>query len=638
MIIPAELAYTSEGVPYSAAYDDVYYAAAGGLEQARHVFLAGNGLPERWRGRDSFVIVETGFGLGLNFLATWQAWAADAQRATQLHFVSVERQPFVRADLLKLHSAWPELAALAADLQQQWPLPIPGMHRLHFDAGRVTLTLLFGDAAQMLPRLVAQADALYLDGFAPAKNPDLWSPSILATLTRLSRPACTLATWSVAGELRQGLAAVGWQLGKRPGYAHKREMLVGSLPGAAAQTQKQTQPSRSVIIVGAGIAGCTLAERLIRRGWQVQLLERRLGPSLEGSGNPAGIFLPLPAKDDNLVARISRACFLYASRRLQRLAASAAGQGLRWDASGVVQLGRDAAHERLQRETVANLALPADYLRFLSADALAQLLGRPVPLGGWYFPDAGWLSPARLCQALLADPRIETHYACHVAAIEATSAGWLARGAEGEALAEATHLVLANAQEAQRFLPTLPLQRVRGQITCLPMAPFAGLRQALCRKSYLIPAGGDAADARNGVAYLGASFDLDDDDRRLRSASHLENLAGLEAMLPGALGHVDVATLPGRVGFRSMSPDRLPLAGSLPEDLQSIPSDLALADMPRRAGLHCLLGYGARGLVWSLLLAELLAAQLQDEPLPLERELVAALDPARFLLRQLRRR
>ena len=627
MITPAVLAYSADGTPWSPHYGDVYHSSGGGLEQARHVFLAGNGLPERWRGRDAYTVVETGFGLGLNFLCTWQAWRDDAQRSQRLHFVSVEEHPFGRDDLQQVHANWPALAPLAAQLQGQWPPLIAGTHRLHLDGGRVQLTLLLGDAAKMLASLVASADAIYLDGFAPARNPELWSPQLLRTLTRLAAPGATLATWSVASEPRQALAAAGWRLEKRPGFGAKRQMLAGSLAGSPPPARGE----RSALIVGAGIAGSSLAAALAQRGWAVHLFDRQLGPALEASGNPAGILLPLPAKDDNLVARISRACYLYATQRLAQLAQDDAA--LRWHPCGVVQIGRDAAHQELQRLTAERHAWPEAYLRYLDVAALSALLGRPAARGGWHFPGGGWLSAPSLCRALLAGSAVKQRYAVAVDSIAASDAGWLVRDGDGRVLGEAAHLILANAQQALRFQPDLPLQQVRGQLSCLPAAPFAGLGQVVCCKSYLIP----AAARPDSVAYLGASFDVDDADGALRLDSHRENLAGLEAMLPGSTRGIAAPGLPGRVGFRSMSPDRLPLVGSLPSPQEAIPSDLKLGQMARQKGLHCLLGYGARGMVWAPLMAELLAAQLEAEALPLEAELVAALDPARFLFRRLRR-
>ena len=167
----AVLSRTSSGVPFSEEFHDIYHSGHGGIAQSRHVFLEGSALPGRWQGRDAFTILETGFGLGLNFLCAWAAWRADPRRPARLHFVSVEGRPFARADLAAALAPFEELAPLAGALEASWPPPLAGFHRLHFDGGNVILTLLFGEAAELLPQLVARADALFLDGFAPARNP-----------------------------------------------------------------------------------------------------------------------------------------------------------------------------------------------------------------------------------------------------------------------------------------------------------------------------------------------------------------------------------------------------------------------------------------------------------------------------------
>ena len=178
-IVPAELALRGNGRPTRRATTTSTTPPQGGLEQARHVFLGGNDLPRRWAGRERFVILETGFGLGLNFLATWQAWRNDPQRCRRLHFVSIEKHPFRRDDLARLHEQWPELAELSAQLVDAWPTLVPGLHRLHFENEAVTLTLVFGDAVEWLPQLTLAADAFYLDGFSPDRNPELWSDAIV---------------------------------------------------------------------------------------------------------------------------------------------------------------------------------------------------------------------------------------------------------------------------------------------------------------------------------------------------------------------------------------------------------------------------------------------------------------------------
>src|SRR5258708_2535048 len=233
-VVPAKLERDAGGTPYSSAFADVYHSTQGGLEQARHVFLAGNGLPERWRDRDCFTILETGFGLGLSFLAAWDAWRQDARRPRRLHFISVEARPFERGDLSAALAPFAGLEALARALGNVWPPPLAGFHRLHFDGGNVILTLLFGEAHRMLPQVVGHADAFFLDGFSPAKNPDMWSPEVVRELARLAAPGATLATWTVAGGVRSALADAGFAIEKRPGFGSKREMLIGRRGDRAA--------------------------------------------------------------------------------------------------------------------------------------------------------------------------------------------------------------------------------------------------------------------------------------------------------------------------------------------------------------------------------------------------------------------
>ncbi len=627
-LLPAEPATAADGTPYSALYDDIYHAAQGGLGQARHVFLAGNDLPRRWLGADSFVILETGFGLGLNFLATWQAWRA-SRAGGRLHYLSVEKHPFRRDDLAALLGPQLELAPLAGELLRQWPPLTPGFHRLLFDDGRVTLTLLLGDAQALLPQLAATVDAVFLDGFAPAKNPDLWSPALLAAIARLCSHQATLASWCVAGTVRHALEHHGWLLQRPSGFATKRQMLTGSRGDAVAPAP--TPGGRHAIVIGAGLAGAAISERLASRGWQVELFERHAAPAREASGNPVGILLPHLAKDDALAARLSRACYLHALRFYRDLA------GVRWSPCGVLQLARDAAHEALQRATVADLALPADFAGFLEREASAALIGRQVACGGWWFPGGGWVDPRSLCGALLAagGELVHPHFGMEVAALRQTSDGWQAFDTTGACVAEAPHVILANAQGANRLLPqALLLTAIRGQVSYLPRQAMENIqpawRHVVCRSGYVTP-------PEAGMVCVGASFDSGDSDLRMRDKDHADNLRRLDECLPGAAAGIDAALLDGRVGLRSAAPDRLPLIGTLPATDSAAVGTASLDALPRRAGLHALLGFSARGMVWAPLAAELLASQLAGDPLPVERDLLRAVDPARLNLRALRR-
>jgi len=248
-LIPARLAFARDGTPYSEQFGDVYHSAEGGAAQARHVFLQGNGLPERWRGRRRFTILETGFGFGLTFVETLRAWRADAQRCERLDFVSIDKHPFKTQDLLALAKKYPGIEEFAA----RWPMLVPGMHRIKFDDRKVTLTLFFGDVAEGLPQLTLAADALFLDGFAPAKNPQMWEPRLLRHLGRLAAPGCTVATWSVAAPVRAALEGAGFAVEKSEGFGTKREMLKGQLIPRVKE-HLLPEPARSAIVVGAGVA------------------------------------------------------------------------------------------------------------------------------------------------------------------------------------------------------------------------------------------------------------------------------------------------------------------------------------------------------------------------------------------------
>ncbi|MEI7431165.1 MAG: tRNA (5-methylaminomethyl-2-thiouridine)(34)-methyltransferase MnmD [Betaproteobacteria bacterium] len=224
-IEPARLTYCLNGTPFSEVYGDIYHAVAGAHAQASYVFLAGNRLPGRWQGRECFVILETGFGVGLNFLATWQAWLDDPERSETLHYISLEKHPFSAADLALIHASWPEFSVLSDELCRRWPAPERGEHRLEFAGGKVVLRLVFGDAITELSQLDAEVDAFFMDGFSPAKNPEMWSSELCFLLAQRAVSGATLATWSVAGSVRRALNGVGFVVEKLAGFGSKRKML-----------------------------------------------------------------------------------------------------------------------------------------------------------------------------------------------------------------------------------------------------------------------------------------------------------------------------------------------------------------------------------------------------------------------------
>ena len=595
-LVPAKPAFAADGTPYSESYGDVYHSAEGGPAQARHVFLQGNGLPGRWRGRRVFTILETGFGLGLSFLATWQAWREDPARCQRLHFVSVEKHPFSASDLASLWENYSELKIQSQELLASWPMLVPGMHRLGFEGGNVVLTLLFGDVAERLPQLQLTADAIYLDGFAPAKNPEMWAAPLLRHLGRLAAPGATLATWSVAASVRSALEGAGFAVEKAEGFGTKREMLRGQLVRTARRQFMQTE--RSAIVIGAGIAGAAVCERLASRGWRVTLIERHAEAAQEASGNPAGVFHPIVSPDDSLFARITRASFLFLLNHWKNL------DRLEWQRCGVLQLARDEEEKASQRRALETLGYPARYAEFDEAK------------GGIWFPEAGWVRPRSLVEGLLSRFDIEKCFDREVSSLSCENNVWNAKDGQNKVIASAAVVVLANAADALRLSPRpeVRLRRVRGQLTLVPA--IAGLRHVLLRGGMVLP-------GIEGLSLVGASYDLGDEDPALRADSHAGNLARLEQMLPGSARGLDPQKLDGRVAFRAVVRDRLPLIGPMND--------------ARGAGLYGAFAYGSRGLLWAGIGGELIASMLEGEPLPLERKLAAAVDPGRFALRAGRR-
>ncbi|MDR1424876.1 MAG: bifunctional tRNA (5-methylaminomethyl-2-thiouridine)(34)-methyltransferase MnmD/FAD-dependent 5-carboxymethylaminomethyl-2-thiouridine(34) oxidoreductase MnmC [Azoarcus sp.] len=627
-IQPASLQFDAHGTPYSEAFEDVYHSADGGLGQARHVFLAGNGLPERWRGRERFVVLETGFGLGLNFLATWAAWRDDPARSRTLHFISCELHPFRGEDLARLHMHWPELAPLADALRANWPPLTPGMHRLHLDGGRVFLTLYFGDVRAGLAQIDACADAIYLDGFSPAKNPDMWAAKVFYLLSRRAAPRATLATWSVAGEVREGLRRARFVTGKAPGFGGKRQMLRGHLHPDLQRPAPVIPAERHAIVIGAGAAGSAVSERLATRGWEIDVIEALPGPGQYASGNHAGVLRPQPSLDDNRLSRISRLGAIYGWRHIA--AAQALGLPLRAAATGVLHLARDAAQEAKMRAVVERLALPAEVLRTVAAGEASEIIGWPVPRGGWHFPACGWVQPWSLCAANLAafPENVRTHFSRRIAGIERRGGLWHALAADGATLAAAPVLILAAGVGMPAFpqAAPMPVWSARGQVSELPAAQSSPPRVVVCCGGYVTP-------AVDGRRCAGASFDVGDPETNARRSDQQANLARLEAILPGYTVALEPAAPGARVGFRPVSPDRLPLVGAVPAVTCAEPP-ATLASLPHHDGLYAISGFGARGLTWATLVGETLAARIEGEPMPIERELSDAMDPARFLLRR----
>lgn len=615
-LIPAQAEFDADGRLYSPAYGDVYHSPSGALGQAEHVFLRGNGLPGRWRGRRAFTVCETGFGLGLNFLALWKAWRDDPQRSAALHVVSLEGHPFTRDDLAALLTRYaPEpLADLGRQLAAAWPVLLPGLHRLEFEGGAVTLTLGFGDAQVLASRLSVGVDAFFLDGFAPERNPRMWELPLLRHLARLAAPGATLATWACTGELRQSLRTAGFDARREPGYGGKWHMTVAAAvaPGSAVPSVPQGD-SRHAVVVGAGLAGSGIAQALAVRGWRVTVIDAgRAQGEAAHAGHVAAALTPVVARDDNARARLSRAGSLRALARWQGLPAGAAPL-----VCGTVQLERDESRSAALAGTLETLAFPAHWVRQVGRDEASALAGLPLARGGVYFGQGMLLRPDLLIEALLATEGV-TLLPGRAARVERSGAGWSVRDAAGAELARAATVVLANAFGARAVLADSglldPLPRVgqmhalAGEVTLVPaQALRGGPRCIVGGEGYLLPDVGPGCVAGSTYVHGATEARIGAEGQRVT----LDKAAGL---LGGGFPEFDAlepGSLPGWAGWRAVLPGRLPAVGELPQ----------------APGLWLAIGYASRGLSWSALMGDLIAARLAGEPSPLETDLAQLISP-----------
>ncbi len=568
---------------------------------------------------------------------------------SRLHFISVEKYPLTQADLRKALAAWPELAPLSQPLIDQWPLPVSGCHRLLFADGRIRLDLWFGDIKEMLPQVPHPAtglvDAWYLDGFSPAKNPEMWTQDLFDDLARLARPDATLSTFTCAGFVRRGLIAAGFAMKKVKGHGSKREMLAGVREGKVPQQSiapwyaRPTGREGEVLIIGGGIASAMTALSLVERGRHVTLLCEDGEPASGASGNRQGALYPLLNGEHDALSRFYSLAFGFARNRLLALAKH---HPVAFSLCGVTQLGYDD-------KSAAKLAkmsqgpFPPELMHPLSAAEVEQVVGLPCDADGVSYPLGGWLCPADLTRAAIreaqASGRLEVVFNAAVTRIAEEADGWHLESRDGRQW-RAPNLVVAAGHQLPALLPfaELPLYPVRGQVSHVPTtAGLSQLKTVLCYDGYLTP-------AHNGAHCIGASYGRNQTDLAYRADEQEQNRARLQACVPQQRwpAEVDVSGAQARVGVRCASRDHLPVAGpvarlaALADHDVNAPADQQSA-LPLHTGLYVLGALGSRGLCSAPLCGELVASEICGDPLPLAADLLEALHPTRYWVRRLRR-
>ncbi len=668
----AALNWDAEGQPVSSVFGDVYFSTASGLEETRHVFLRHNQLLERWTAlaeTSHFTIAETGFGSGLNFLAAWELWLKTAPESAQLHFVTVEKFPLSKTDLTRALALWPELKHLADQLIENYPVFVgTGFHRLNFMNGRIKLTLIIDDAAQGFSKLLAsthplymrsgvKVDAWFLDGFAPSKNPHMWSDELFHCIHNLSRPETTAATFSAAAIVKNGLKNAGFAIQKVAGFGRKREMVKAQFTAEPEplnpddyrfrgsfspypvpwpiDANKSECSEKRALIIGGGLAGCHSARALAERGWQVKILERHSSLAQEGSGNPQGVLYAKLSPLDEAQAAFNLASLQYALHFYRPLWESIGDQ------CGVLQLAYKSSEADLHELLKAKFADATALVEFVTSVTASKLAGISLTQSGLFFPQAGWIDPRKLCAHLVDHPNIQAEYDVQISLLKRVENSWHVQSDKGETQS-APVVIIASAKDALHFEQAnhLPIKSIRGQVTFIPeKSTTATLKTVVCAEGYISP-------AQDSVFCTGATFNLKDTETAARTSDHQTNVDNLREHLPTFEIDVNATDLTGRVAFRCSLPDYLPCVGGLPM-VDKLVEDFAPLRKNAQAGitasgsywpgLYINIGHGARGLAYTPLCAELLAAEINNEPTPLPRELVSALNPARFVIRDLTR-
>jgi tRNA 5-methylaminomethyl-2-thiouridine biosynthesis bifunctional protein len=604
---------TKFSIPISANFDDVYFNAADGIGETDYVFLQQNELERRFAEADRFTIAELGFGTGLSFLSTVALWEKVARPDAHLHFLSFEKHPISRSELEKIHSNWPCFSIAADELRKKLPELTPGFHRICFSDPKVSLTLAYGDAQQLLPLQDTTIDAWFLDGFSPSKNPELWSESIATEVARCSRQGTTFSTFSAAGHVRRSLSSLGFDVEKVKGFGNKRELLRGVFRDADSSRRAPPRGAKKrVCIVGAGLAGVLSARSLARRGYEVTLVDKARDICQGASGNSAATLMPPVYSQHHALHRFYLAGFQYTRNHLLSLVEEGESGVIR--GHGVIKVPNTKQEIKL-RAAIGEAGIPDSLVCGMTSEEASNLLGFEPRGDVLFFPQALCYQPYAYCAAVLKKLGDSGRlvFETEVAEINRTSDVWQLGGVNGELIAESETIVLANAFACESIEQTswMRLEKVRGQIASIPTSSVAAKpKVSFFDKIYLLPESDESF-------VLGATWDHNDFREEQDQEQHQELVSHLERAMGMRLSQT-LPTINGRVSFRSSTPDRMPYVGPM-----------FAGENDDNRGLYLNIGHGSRGGAACGLSAEILAAYIENEVFPCDSDVIRTLSPRR---------
>ncbi|VAW45680.1 tRNA (5-methylaminomethyl-2-thiouridylate)-methyltransferase / FAD-dependent cmnm(5)s(2)U34 oxidoreductase [hydrothermal vent metagenome] len=653
-LVTANITWTEASVPYSVQFEDYYFSSDDGLAEVEHTFIQPNQLMTRFaqtHAGNVFRIAETGFGSGLNFLVTVQHWLTHGQPSHQLHFISFEKYPMQWVDIKKVHQYYPQFKAISEALKAHYPLLVSGWHDVWLFEGRVRLTLWFGDVLKGLPECDASTgslvDAWILDGFTPSKNPDMWQPTLYQQMARLSHEHTTFATFTAAGEVRRALQAAGFKVQKASGYGKKREMCFGQLQQRRKYSSKAPWFARptpvktgDAMVIGAGLAGASVAYQLANAGWQVTVLEAESDVAKQASGNLAGTVHPLITADWNLRSQ----WYLQGFEAMLRLITPWLNQQqVVGELQGMVQMLVTKTSLERVTESLQRVGLPAELTTFLTREEVAQKLGTEATASGLFFPNGGWLNPPSVVKRCLQHHNITVRVKQSVEnlvqsnPIKNLPPLWQIKTANNRYQSNIVIVATGSLNEKLNQQLGLPIRPVKGQVTHLKPT------QISTALNYSVTHAGYSSPCLDG-AVSGATFEAPNMSEHTSTAGHQQNLDNANQALPH-WATASANSVQGRVAFRPTTPDHLPIVGGVPDPKwmetsyfsQSHTHVVYKYPMQRyQTGLYVSNGHGPRGLMSVFLAAESLLADIQGTAPVQPLSLYHASHPARFAIRKWR--
>ena len=653
IITNANITWDDKGFPYSKDFNDVYFYE-NGYNESEYVFLEQNNLASRFnnlKNDTNFVIGETGFGTGLNFLNTLNLWDKSVNNSSYLTYISTEKFPLSYKDLKKSFHLWPDLKKFSQILLKKYPKIIFGSHYLEFYQNRVRLILLFGDAKDCLNNLTRdiKVDAWFLDGFNPKQNKDLWSKDIFQSIANLSKIGTTFSTFTASSQVRKDLNNAGFQVKKKKGFGKKREMLYGEL--LSLSEIKDNKPwfikncisssyKKYAIVIGGGLAGCTTASSLANNGWKVNLIERKAKIASSASANKKAILHFNPSVSANNILNDFRIrAYLYSVNYFNKYINSNI-----WNKCSILQLSNDNITKQKQIDVVNSNLYPNDFVKFVDKSTASKLSGIDLCKGGLFFLDSGFVNIIDLCKDIINNNNIIVSYNTNILRLKWLNDKklWLVLDNHGNKIDKAPVVVIANAGDAVKFeqVNKFSIKYLHGQCSLIPESNISKkLKTIIYGKNFITP-------SVDGVHSLGATFSRDINSNNIDNNNKL-NFFRLKESIPILYKSLDFfSNIDEFYGFRCFSIDDFPLVGQVPNYTKFI-NDYKLLGINAKTkfdkrgeylpGLYLNIAHGSHGVMSCLISSELISSFINNRPQSLKKDIIDALNPARFIIRDLKK-